>query len=1253
LLSVTERAGDRIGRYALLEEIGEGGFGVVYKAQQLEPVRRRVALKIIKLGMDTLQVVARFEAERQVLAVMDHPNIAKVLDGGATETGRPYFVMELVDGVRITRYADQHRLSTRERLALFVQVCRAIQHAHQKGIVHRDIKPSNILVAVSDGAAVPKVIDFGIAKATQGELTDKTIHTQLQQLMGTPAYMSPEQVELTGLDIDTRTDIYSLGVLLYELLVGKTPFDAKDLLRSGLDRMRRTIREQEPARPSTRLGQMRPEELSTIATQRHTDPPRLIHAVRGDLDWIVMRCLEKDRTRRYDTALDVAADVQRHLQYEPVVARPPSSAYRTQRFVRRHKGVVTAATAIAIVLMLGVIVSAWQAARAIRLAGEAGLSARQAGVSETKALRQRQRAETGEYAAQMNVAQQAWEQNNIDRVRQSLQETANYQQLGFEWYYWQKQIHLELRTIRGHIGGIRSVAFSPDGHRLVTGSQDHTAKVWDLATGQPLVLLTNHPGWVHSVAFSPDGQQVVTGSRDPIAWVCDAATGQRLFHLEGHTEDINSVAFSPDGRFIVTGSGDGTAIVWDVAARTKLSTLRGHTNGVTAVAFTPDSWRVVTGSRDRFAKVWDARTGGELLSLAGHRSEVTSVACSCNGQWIITGGGDAVAILWDATSGRRLRAFVGHSGPIWSVAFSADSLRVVTGSSDQTAKVWDPATGEQLVTLRGHSAEIRSVAFSPDGRQIATATGEPEGTAKIWSVANEDQPLTLTSHSGWLRCVAFSPDSRKIATGGLDPTGHVWDAVSRREVASLEGHAGNILAVGFSRDGRQIVTGSADRSVKVWDAASGQVSITLTGHLAPVLTVAFFPAGDRIVSGSGDKNAVVWNLANRRQEATLFGHSGRVRSVAVSPDGRWVITGSEDQTGRVWDVASRRTLLTLEPHAGEVRAVAFSSDGRYIVTGSSEPEGLGRVWDAITGKKLLELKGHKGSIWSVDFSPDGLRAVTAGEDETVRLWDVLSGKELLTFRGHTGSVRAVDFAPDGHQIATGSQDGTAKVWLAATPEQVAAWQKEESEAETVLDGLRQKRGLEAERARASRAKDPGAIKQWLVLAPIPLEGKTKAAAIAALEQEQIPHESRLQPHAGEQVLFGSTERQWTPALLTDYDLDFNQLLGEEPEYSVAYAVCYILSDAAKSELTMRIGSDDEAKAYLNGEEVYRWAETRSYLRERDVRAGLKLRPGVNVLVLKVINETQDWLASVRVADADGQPVKGIFVTLNPPESNKP
>jgi eukaryotic-like serine/threonine-protein kinase len=365
-LPLSEKPGDKIGRYKLLQEIGAGGFGVVYMAEQEEPVRRRVALKIIKLGMDTKEVIARFEAERQALALMDHPHIAKVLDAGATAGGRPYFVMELVKGERITEYCDKNNLTTRQRLDLFVQICQAIQHAHQKGIIHRDIKPSNILVAMQDGVPVPKVIDFGIAKATEQRLTDKTFFTAMGDFIGTPAYMSPEQAEMTGLDIDTRSDIYSLGVLLYELLTGKTPFDPKEWLAKGIEEMRRAIREEEPRRPSTRLTTMDAGELTTTAKRRQTDAPKLVHLVRGDLDWIVMKCLEKDRTRRYETANGLALDLQRHLSNEPVLARPPSKAYRFQKMARRNKAAFATAALIALVLLVATGISVWQAVRATR-----------------------------------------------------------------------------------------------------------------------------------------------------------------------------------------------------------------------------------------------------------------------------------------------------------------------------------------------------------------------------------------------------------------------------------------------------------------------------------------------------------------------------------------------------------------------------------------------------------------------------------------------------------------------------------------------------------------------------------------------------------------------------------------------------------------------------------------------------------------------------------------------------------------------
>ena len=364
--SLPELTGTRIGRYKLLEPIGEGGFGVVWMAEQEEPVRRRVALKIIKPGMDTKEVVARFEAERQALAMMDHSNIASVFDGGATDTGRPYFVMELVKGIPITQFCDERKLSTRERLELFMQVCQAVQHAHQKGVIHRDLKPSNILVTVKDDRPVPKVIDFGIAKATQARLTEKTIFTRFNQWIGTPAYMSPEQAGLGSLDVDTRSDIYSLGVLLYELLTGRTPFDTQKLMEAGYDAVMRTIREEEPPKPSTRLSTLNLEELSAVATKRGAEPAKLGRLVRGDLDWIVMKAIEKDRQRRYETAAGLEKDLGRYLRNEPVTAAAPTLPYRISKFVRRHRTGLAMGAALLVLLVAGTVVSTIEAVRATR-----------------------------------------------------------------------------------------------------------------------------------------------------------------------------------------------------------------------------------------------------------------------------------------------------------------------------------------------------------------------------------------------------------------------------------------------------------------------------------------------------------------------------------------------------------------------------------------------------------------------------------------------------------------------------------------------------------------------------------------------------------------------------------------------------------------------------------------------------------------------------------------------------------------------
>jgi WD40 repeat protein/serine/threonine protein kinase len=1259
-----EEAGVRIGRYKLLEKIGEGGCGMVYMAEQEEPIRRRVAFKVIKLGMDTEQVIARFESERQALALMDHPNIAKVLDAGATGTGRPYFVMELVRGIRITDYCDQNNLSTEERLKLFVQVCHAIQHAHQKGIIHRDIKPSNILVTLHDGVPVPKVIDFGIAKATTGQcLTDKTLFTAFQQFVGTPAYMSPEQAEMSGLDVDTRSDIYALGVLLYELLTGQTPFEQKALVAAGLDEMRRIIREQEPVRPSTRLSTLTDPERTTVAKRRGADPPQLIHLLRGDLDWIVMKALEKDRTRRYETANGVAEDVLRHLNNEPVAARPPSLGYRLQKSLRRNRLVFTAAGLVGLALVLGAVVSLWQAIRATEAGRReqaarlrADEAARVADSQRDRAEKEAQKAKASElvaslnlYVANMQRAQEAGEQNNVGRLWELLEQTATYPARGFEWYYWQRQMHLELLTLRGHLDKVQAVAFSPDGQRIVTGSFDGTAKVWDAASGKDLLTCKGHRAGINSVAFSPDGQQIVTGSFDGTAKVWDSVSGKELLTLKGHGVALLSAAFSPEGRRIVTGHLGGIARVWDSASGKLLLTIgkQGADYAVASVAFSPDGQRIVAGHWDGkgkgTAKVWAAATGQLLLTLEGQRagSSVASVALSPDQQRIVTGHWDAIANVWEAASGKLLLTLKGHGARIASVAFSRDGGRIATGSDDDTAKVWDSASGTELLTFKGHRGWVTSVAFSPDGHRVAT--GSYDRTAKVWEVGNHKEVRTLNEI---VVGVAFSPDGQRIAASCFDGSAKVLEAASGKELLSFKAHTTNAPSVAFSPDGRRIATGSYDGTAKVWDAANGKELLLLKGHRDGVFCVAFSSDSQRIATGCLDGTVKVWDAAGGKELLSFTGHAAMINSVAFSPDGRRILTGSDDPPAKVWDAASGKLLLTLNWQS-QSQSVAFSPDGHRIVAGHLD--GTVKVWDAASGTELLTFKGDSGWVMFVVFSPDGQRLATCCSDGSAKLWDAATGKDLLTLKrpGADSGVISVAFSPDGLRIAASCADHTLRVWEAATAQQVAAWQKEEKEAEERGAVLRSKQAVAAQHGKAIRAQDLGAIKQWLVLAPIPFQDQTGEGALKALDQQQVSQEPGLRPRAQDQVQVGASALVWNALQQQDYLLDFNQLLGKNTEWSLAYAVFYIQSEAARTGIVMKVGSDDEAKIYLNGREIYRNETARACVPEQDEVTGIELRAGLNVLVFKVVNETLGWQGSVRFTDAAGQPLKGIRVTLDP------
>jgi WD40 repeat protein/serine/threonine protein kinase len=1243
----SEGPGTLIGRYKLLQKIGEGGMGVVYMAEQEEPVRRRVALKIIKLGMDTKLVVARFEAERQALALMDHPNIARVLDGGATETGRPYFVMELVQGVPITEFCDKNHLSTEQRLKLFIPVCQAIQSAHQKGIIHRDLKPTNILVTLNpDGSGFPKVIDFGVAKATSQKLTEKTLFTAYGMIVGTPAYMSPEQAEMSHLDVDTRADVYSLGALLYELLTGSAPFPEQRLRSAGYKEMQRIILEEQPAKPSTRLSTLRGEHRSIIARNRGASELTLGRAFPSDLDWIVMKCLEKDRARRYETVNGLARDIDRHLRNEPITARPPSRLYEFQKTVRRHWVGFAAVGTILVILLLGVMVSMFEAVRA-----------RESEQHERKVV----------YASRMRLAQAAWEQNRVAQVRQLLKETADYTDRGFEWYYWQRQTHLELKTLRGHLERVETVAFSPDGRRILTGSRDTTAaKVWDTVSGDELFTLNGHLHGINISDWSPDGQRIATGSHDATVKLWDASGGKLLLTFTNHTGRIESVRFSSDSQMVLSSSDDGTAKLWEAATGRELLTLRARGGRMLDAAISPDGRRIVTAGDEHTGRVWDVASREELFPLRGHRGPIECVVFSPDGRRIATASRDRTAKVWDPATGKELLTLAGHTDFLGYLTFSPDSRRIATISGDQT-KVWDASTGEDLFTLKGHEDRLEEVAFSPDGRLIAT--GSDDHTVKLWDANGNGEALTLKERHQVL-AAAFSPDDQRIVTGNAAFTATVWEAATGKELLRLEGqHSSPVRSVAFSPDGERIVTGSHDTTVKIWDATSGKVLFALEGHSGPVTRVAYSPDGRLIATASSDMTARLWDAANGKFLREIKGHTGGVIGLAFSPDGRRIATASGDKTARIWDVAGCNELLVIRGHDAAVFSVAFSPDGRRLATASSDR--TARIWDSASGINLVTLRGHTGGLRSIQFSPDGRRLLTAGEDATAKLWDAVSGEELLTFKGSGEGdyLSCAAFSHDGRRIVTDGGDWTARVWDAATVEQMASWQADEKQAAERLAVLAREQAAVEQRARAASIHDPGAIKEWLILGSISFVGFSGAGG---LTNEQVEGEAHLRPRAdeltpvysplnndprvsmhlgpspGEPTVVGTNLLIWRASRLQDYLINFREQFGANAPYSVAYALCYITSETRQTGLLMKVGSEDQSVIYLNGSEIYRWPRPRKYVPDQDVVSGVELKAGVNVLLFKIANEEDFWRASLRFTDAAGQPVKGLRVTLTPP-----
>ena len=1070
-----EVPGAQVGPYKLISPLGEGGFGSVWLAERRHPFVQRVALKLVKAGMDSKAVVARFDQERQALAVMNHPGIAKVFDGGLTAQGRPYFAMEYVKGEPITEFCDRVKLSIDERLKLFEQACEAVQHAHLKGIVHRDLKPGNVLAFMVEGeGAKLKVIDFGVAKAMSQRMTEHTIFTETGQMIGTPEYMSPEQADPTGGDIDTRSDIYSLGVLLYELLVGATPFDSKELRKKAYGEIQRTIREQDPPSPSARLSTISTkdrEAVSRIESARKLRASDLVRRLRGELEWIPQKAMRKEPQHRYQTAMALAEDVRNYLQGKPIAAAPESSAYRMRKYVRRNRGLVIGVGAVmtALVVGLGVATWQWRVAADQRVVAETArqdaVTAKEAAMaSEAKAVEQVEHSNDLLGVIATGGALDAVRRNDLSGARRDL---ALLKQLGRDERFaarlataWNDQSISE--PLRGHesLSQVSSLAFSPDGKTLAIGSHDKSIRLWDTSTwkaiGEPL---RGHEGWIMSIAFSPDGKTLASGSDDETIRLWDVSTWKAIGEpLRRHEGWIMSIAFSPDGKTLASGAG--SICLWDTSTWKAIGEpLRGHVSWayIKSLAFSPDGKTLASGSSGYTIRLWETSTWKVIGEpLRGHENQVRSLAFSPDGKTLASasdgvtlasGSGVSTMFLWDTSTwkaiGEPLRGYAGDGVP--SLAFSPDGQTMACANFDSTIRLWDTFTWKAIgEPLRGHDAAVWSVAFSPDGKTLVSQSDD--NTIRLWDTSTWmaiSEPLR--GHGQMVTSLAFSPDGKTLASGSYDNTIRLWDTSTWKAIGEpLRGHDDTVTSVAFSPDGKTLASGSDDYTIRLWEISTWKaIGEPLRGHGDGVTSLAFSPDGKTLASGSAFRtygktlasgsngNTIrLWDTSTWKAIGEpLRAHDHGVTSLAFSPDGKMLASGSEDNTISSWDTSTWKAIgEPLRAHDHKVTSLAFSPDGRTLASGSGDS--TIRLWDTSTWKAIGEpLRGHDHGVTSLAFSSDGKTLASGSRHSPICLWDTSTWKAIgEPLRGHNNEVTSLAFSPDGKTLANASADNTIRVW---------------------------------------------------------------------------------------------------------------------------------------------------------------------------------------------------------------------------------
>lgn len=1047
--------GRRIGNYEILEEIGHGGMGAVFLAVRAdEDFRNQVAIKLVWPIFDNQEVISRFRQERRILANLSHQNIAHLIDGGTTEEGWPYLVMEYIDGVPITEYCD--RLSVTDRLKLFRQVCDAVSYAHGHQFVHRDLKPGNIFVS---GDGLVKLLDFGIAKILDPSLRpDALSMTRTGMYAMTPEYASPEQIR--GQEITTSTDIYSLGVVLYELLTGTHPYRFKTRI---LHEMTRTICDEDPVIPS------RAEFPDLTRRKGENTREKLSKRLRGDLDNIILKAMRKDPVQRYESVEHLGRDIENHLSGETVIARKGSAVYRTQAFIRRNRIAAAIVLLFALIFMTG---SIWT-------------------IRRNQLIRQTEReAFLNAYPQRLAAALLAYDEADYTGMQtlldQDIPRDRDHDLRGFEWRYLWRLINNDIAAVRlknpvhdARLFEAGSKLFTLSGHGSTldqTGRpvyRDFVANYWDLESGQMIRSFAVEPEKYRFRLFEhkDDGRIILRGDRNNTLKLWDFQTGRLL---SSNTFENLFTDFVLDPRIAVSIRSDGTLGLHDPRTGNVTSILGRHALPVTDI-FEADNKLLVVSNKSEF-KLWDwparkltaqfneqendhliifmpLRKSDYLIEVIGEKvikvrrpgdyieaasrmestGKLIAFGVTVNQDRFLTGNDQGELAIYQLPNLKQIVRIRAHESWLNSLGLLDNGRLLLTVGRDGVMKVLDAQTFHELGRTRGHSGE--GFGASPYRSTKLFTTFGNDRMARVWDADRIIQPEVVRANEGWVFSVRFSPDGRRLVSAGRDGLARIWDTGNGKLLHRLEGHTGMILAASFSPDGQLVATAGEDSTARIWDSHSGAQLHMLAGHKLQIHGLAFSPDGSRLATVSDDQTVKFWDVATGRETGSLKAHSNQVFSIAYSPDGTRFATGSLDNTIRLWETATLKLLGTLEGHSGAVWSVQFTPDGRSLVSGSGDRTAI--VWNLAKNEIEKVFKGHTDEIFSVSLSPDGRRLATGSRDKTVRIWDTVRGDdELLKLKLHTDQVWSVAFSPDGDTLASGSWDRTARLYRASSGEEV-------------------------------------------------------------------------------------------------------------------------------------------------------------------------------------------------------------------------